>query len=333
MRALLLRELGGPDSAELADVPAPVGAHPMGVGGRLLVEVHAAGVSFPDLLRSRGEYQMRPELPFATGAEVAGVVVEADPETGFAPGDRVAGLTHWGGVAELALVMPQHALRLPDTMSFAQGAALYLNYCTAWYALHRVGAREGETVLVQGAAGGVGTAAIELLAARGARSIAVVSSDEKEAAVRALGAGEVVRSTGPWLDEVRELTGGRGVQAVVDPVGGDRFLDSLRSLAIGGRLAVVGFTGGGIPELKVNRLLLRNLTVVGVEMVAMDSEVPGTVRMVNDAVQALADAGRITTLIGARVPFERADEALRILERREAIGKVVVDVRPDGAAG
>jgi NADPH:quinone reductase len=331
MRAVVLDELGGPEAARLADIAEPQGAHPMAdAGGRLLVEVHAAGVSFPDLLRSRGEYQMHPPLPFATGAEVAGVVREADPASGFRAGDRVAALTHWGGVAELALAMPQHTLRLPDSMSYAQGAALYLNYCTAWYALHRVGVHAGETVLVQGAAGGVGTAALEIIAALDARSIAVVSSDEKEQAVRELGADEVVRSNGRWLEEVRALTDGRGVQAVVDPVGGDRFLDSIRSLAIGGRLAVVGFTGGSIPELKVNRLLLRNLTVVGVEMVVMDTVEPGTVAMVNRAVQALAEGGRIKTLVGVRLPFEDGAEALRVLERREAIGKVVVDVRGNG---
>jgi NADPH2:quinone reductase len=327
MRAAVLRSLGGPDALELADVAAPEGAHPMGEGGRLLVEVHAAGVSFPDLLRSRGEYQMHPPLPFPTGAEVAGVVVEADASTGFALGDRVAALTHWGGVAELALAMPQHTLRLPDAMSFAAGAALYLNYATAWYALHRLGALAGETVLVQGAAGGVGTAALDLCSALGARSIAVVSSDVKEQVAVSMGADFVVRSGGAWLEEVRALTDGRGVQAVVDPVGGDRFLDSVRSLAIGGRLAVVGFTGGSIPELKVNRLLLRNLTVLGVEMVAMDKQVPGTVRMVNEAIEALALAGQIKPLVGLRVPFENAADALRALERREAVGKVVVEVR------
>jgi NADPH2:quinone reductase len=270
---------------------------------------------------------MRPPLPFAIGAEVAGVVREADQGSPFTPGDRVAALTHWGGVAELALAMPQHTLRLPDSMDYAQGAALYLNYTTAWYALHRAGVQAGETVLVQGAAGGVGTATLEITAALGARSIAVVSSDDKERAARDMGADDVVRSDGPWLEQVRGLTAGRGVQAVIDPVGGDRFLDSMRALAIGGRLAVVGFTGGSIPELKVNRLLLRNLTVMGVEMVAMDKAVPGTIRMVNEAVQALADAGRIKTLVGARLPFERGAEALRLLDRRDAIGKVVVEVR------
>jgi NADPH:quinone reductase len=324
MRAAMLSELGGPDSLAVLDVPEPAGAHPMGVGGRLLIEVHAAGVSFPDLLRSRGEYQMRPELPFATGAEAAGVVVEADPETGFVAGDRVAGLTHWGGVAEYALTMPQHTVRIPDSMSFTQGAALYLNYATAWYAMHRLAVTADDTVLIQGAAGGVGTAALELFEGR---SIAVVSSDAKADAARAMGADEVVRSNGDWLTEVRELTGGRGVQGVVDTVGGDRFLDSMRSLAIGGSLAVIGFTGGSIPELKVNRLLLRNLTVHGVEMVAMDKEFPGTVAMVNAAIEQAAAEGRIKTLVGATFALDEAAEALRVLDRREAVGKVVVEVR------
>ena len=324
MKAAMLHTLGGPDAVEVVEVPRPEGAHPWGTGERVLVEVHAAGVAFPDLLRSRGEYQQRPDLPFATGAEVAGVVVEADGSSGFAVGDRVAGLCQFGAAAEYALVMPQYTLRLPDSMSFTQGAALYLNYCTAWYALRRLGVVAGETVLVQGAAGGVGTAAIEIAAALDARTIAVVSSDAKEQAVRALGADHVVRSTGDWLAEVRELG---GAHAVVDPVGGDRFLDSLRSLRIGGRLAVVGFTGGSIPELKVNRLLLRNLTVVGVEMSIMDTVAPGTIRMVNDAVEALAASGQVRTLVGSRFSLEESADALRVLETREAIGKVVVEVR------
>jgi NADPH2:quinone reductase len=324
MKAAMLHTLGGPDALEVLDVPVPDGAHPWGTGERLLVEVHAAGVAFPDLLRSRGEYQQRPELPFATGAEVAGVVVEADARSRFSVGDRVAGLCQFGAAAEYALVMPQYTIRLPEAMSFTQGAALYLNYCTAWYALHRLGVVAGETVLVQGAAGGVGTAAIELARARDARTIAVVSTDEKERAVRALGADHVVRSTGDWLAEVRELG---SAHAVVDPVGGDRFLDSLRSLRVGGRLAVVGFTGGSIPELKVNRLLLRNLTVVGVEMSIMDTVAPGTIQMVNDAVEALAMSGAIRTLVGARYRLDETADALRALAARQAIGKVVVEVR------
>jgi NADPH2:quinone reductase len=328
MRAVVVRELTGPDAAVLSEVDEPVGSHWLTPGERLLVEVHAAAICFPDLLQTRGLYQHSVPAPFISGGEIGGVVLEAPAESGFAAGDRVAGLVRRGAMAERVLAPPGYLLRLPDAMSFAEGAALYINYTTAWFALHRAGVVEGETVLVQGAAGGVGTAAMEMVRAFGARSIAVVSSDAKELAVRALGADEVVRSGGPWLDEVRALTGGRGVEVVIDTVGGDRFLDSVRSLAIGGRLVVVGFAAGEIPTVKVNRLLLRNLTLTGISMDIFEAEHPGTVAMVNAAVQALADEGRIHPLIGARVPFADGAEALRIMERREAIGKIVVDVRP-----
>jgi NADPH2:quinone reductase len=332
MRAVVVEELSGPDGLRVADVPEPQGEHPGAQGGRLLLEVHATGVSFPDLLQSRGEYQLSVPIPFVTGGEVAGIVREAAPESGFVPGQRVAGLVHYGGMAELALGMPQYTVTLPEAMSFAEGAALYLNYSTAWLAIDRAGVREGETVLVHGAAGGVGTAALDVLGTLGARSIAVVSSDEKERVARDMGADEVVRATGPWLEDVRAVTGGRGVEVVLDPVGGERFTDSLRSLDVGGRLVVIGFTGGSIPTVKVNRLLLRNLTVLGIGMEPLDRRFPGTVRRISDAVQSLAHQGRLRPLVGRRLAFEDGPEALRILDRREAVGKVVVDVRGDGSA-
>jgi NADPH2:quinone reductase len=231
-------------------------------------------------------------------------------------------------MAQRTLAPPNYMLRLPDHMSYAEGAATYINYTTAWFALHRVRAQPGETVLVQGAAGGVGTAAIQVIKAFGARCVAVVSSDEKEQAVRALGSDAVLRSDGPWLKEVRALTGGRGVQIVIDPVGGERFTDCLRALDIGGRLVVVGFAGGSIPTVKVNRLLLRNLTVTGISMDVYEESHPGTIAMVNAAVQDLAWRGAIKPLVGARVPFEQGAEALRIMEGRGAIGKIVIDVHP-----
>jgi NADPH2:quinone reductase len=187
--------------------------------------------------------------------------------------------------------------------------------------------RAGETVLVQGAAGGVGTAALDLLRGLGARSIAVVSTDEKARVAHAMGADEVVRSGGPWLEDVRGLTGGLGVDVVLDPVGGDRFTDSLRALDQAGRLVVIGFTGGSIPTVKVNRLLLRNLTVLGIGLDPMDKRFPGTVRRIGDEVAALAEQGRIHPLVGRRLPLAEGAEALRVLDRREALGKVVVDVR------
>jgi NADPH2:quinone reductase len=331
MRAVVVWELGGPDALQLAEVPEPEGAHPHADGDRLLVEVHATGVAFPDLLQSRGEYQLSVPPPFVTGGEVAGVVREAPPGSPFSEGDRVAGMTIWGGMAELALAIPKFTVKLPDAMSFAEGAALWLNYATAWFAIERAGVRHGETVLVHGAAGGVGTAVLDILRTRDTRSIAVVSSEEKERVARDMGADEVVRSTGPWLQEVRELTGGLGVEVVLDPVGGDRFTDSLRALDVAGRLVVIGFAGGSIPTVKVNRLLLRNLTVLGIGIDPMDRRFPGTVLRIGAAVQDLAEQGRIRPLIGRRLPMADGAESLRILERREAVGKVVVDVRPDGA--
>ena len=324
MKAVVVSALDGPDAAALADFAEPEGAHPM-ADERLLVEVHAAGVAFPDLLQTRGEYQFSAPPPYVTGGEVAGVVVEGCE--GFAPGDRVAGMTVWGAMAEYALAVPRYTIKLPDAMSFAEGAALWLNYSTAWFAIERAGVRAGESVLVHGAAGGVGTAALDLLRGVGARAIAVVSSDAKEEVARSLGAAEVVRSTGDWLSAVRALTEGRGVEVVLDPVGGDRFTDSLRALDVGGRLVVIGFTGGSIPTVKVNRLLLRTLTVAGIGLDPMDRRFPGTVRRIGDEVQALAEQGRIHPLVGRRLAFADGPEALRILDRREALGKVVVEVR------
>ena len=327
MRAVVVRELIGPDGAVYGDAPEPEGSHPLSPGERMLIDVRAAAICFPDLLQTRGLYQHHAEVPYVCGSEVAGVVLEAPTNSGFAPGDRVLGLARPGAMAEQALVPPGYVLALPERLSFAHGAAVYINYCTAWYALHRAGALAGETVLVQGAAGGVGTAVLQLAPSFGVATIAVVSSDEKERLARELGAGEVVRSTGPWLEEVRELTGGRGVQVVIDTVGGDRFTDSLRAMRIGARLVVVGFAGGEIPTVKINRLLLRNLTLVGISMDVMEEEFPGTVARINAAVQKLLDDGMIAPVIGARVPLAQGAEALRIMERREALGKIVVDVR------
>ena len=203
-----------------------------------------------------------------------------------------------------------------------------LNYHTAYFALVTRGQlHEGETVLVHGGAGGVGTATIQVAKGLGARTIAVVSTDEKEAVAREAGADHVVRSDGPWKDEAKELSGG-GVDIVLDPVGGDRFTDSLRSLREGGRALVVGFAGGGIPEVKVNRLLLNNISVVGAGWGAYWSSKPGFLGDVGSALDPLIEDGYIRPIVGARFPLEQAGEALKLLDSRGATGKVVLDVRP-----
>ena len=264
MRAVQIIDLTGPETAVAeADLPEPEASHMLTPGSGVVIDVHAAGVSFPEVLQTRGEYQIKPPLPFVPGSEVGGVVKSAPEGSGLAEGDRVAACCMLGAFAEVAVAPDFLTFPLPEALDFAQGAGLVLNHHTSYFSLrHRGRLSEGETVLVHGAAGGVGTATLQIAKGLGARTIAVVSSDEKERVAREAGADEVVRSDGAWKDEAKELSGG-GVDIVVDPVGGDRFTDSLRSLREGGRLVVVGFTGGSIPEVRVNRLLLNNTEVVG----------------------------------------------------------------------
>lgn len=256
MRAIHISSLDGPTAIELVDVPVPA------ANGNVLIEVKATGVSFPELLQTRGRYQLQPDLPFIPGSEVAGVVVEAPSDSGLVAGDRVAGMSMLGGFAEYVTVLPQLTFKLPDTVSFAAGASFMLNYGTSHFALIARGhLAADESVLIHGASGGVGTSAIQVAKAYGAaKVIAVTSTPEKGEVALQAGADEYVLAEG-FKDEV--LARG-GVDIVVDPVGGDRFTDSLRCLKPEGRLLVIGFTGGEIPTVKVNRLLLNNISVVGV---------------------------------------------------------------------
>jgi len=328
VRAIQITELSGPRSALAeADVPEPEPSHPMTPGGGVVVEVHAAGVSFPELLQTRGEYQLKPPLPFVPGSEVGGVVRSAPEGAAVSEGDRVSAFCMLGGFAEVAVAPEFFAFPLSGELDFAQGAGLILNYHTAYFALKlrgRLG--DGESVLVHGAAGGVGTAALQVAKGLGARTIAVVSTDEKEQVAREAGADEVVRSDGPWKDEAKEWSDG-GVDVVVDPVGGDRFTDSLRSLAEGGRCVVVGFTGGSIPEVRVNRLLLNNVEVVGAGWGAYVMSKPDVNREIGAEIGRLVDEGFVRPIVGARFPLEGAADALELLDSRGATGKVVLDVR------
>jgi NADPH2:quinone reductase len=330
MKALQIAELSGPDSAlELVDLPEPEPSSPLTPGQAVVVDVHAAGVSFPEVLQTRGEYQLKPPLPFVPGSEVGGVVRSAPDGAGVREGDRVAAFCGLGGFAEIAVAPEFLTFPLPDGLDFAQGASLILNDHTAYFVLKLRGRlREGETVLVHGAAGGVGTATIQVAKGLGARTVAVVSSEDKERVARDAGADEVVRSDGAWKDEVMELSGG-GVDVVVDPVGGDRFLDSLRSLREDGRLVVVGFTGGSIPEVRVNRLLLKNLEVIGAGWGAYVMPKPDLNREIGAAVGELIERGVVRPLVGARFPLEQAADALKLIDGRGATGKVVLDVRGD----
>jgi NADPH2:quinone reductase len=328
MRAVQIVDLTGPESALAeADLPEPEASHMLTPGSGVVVDVHAAGVSFPEVLQTRGEYQVKPPLPFVPGSEVAGIVRSAPDDAAVSEGDRVAACCLLGAFAEVAVAPDFLTFPLSDELDFGQGAGLILNYHTAYFSLrHRGRLAEGETVLVHGAAGGVGTATLQIAKGLGARTIAVVSSDEKERVAREAGADEVVRSDGAWKDEAKELSGG-GVDIVVDPVGGDRFTDSLRSLREGGRLVVVGFTGGSIPEVKVNRLLLNNTEVVGAGWGAYVMGRPDVNREIGAEVNRLVDEGFVRPIVGASFPLERAREALELIDSRGATGKVVLELR------
>ncbi len=327
MRAIQITELTGPDDAlSLVDLPEPEASHMLTPGRGVVVDVHAAGVSFPEVLQSRGEYQFKPDVPFVPGSEVAGTVRSAPADSGLSEGDRVAAFCFLGGFAEVAVAPEFLTFKLDDALDYRQGAGLILNYHTAWFCLKMRGRlTEGETVLIHGAAGGVGTASIQVAKGLGAKTIAVVSSDEKAEVARAAGADHVVRSDAAWKDEAKEISG--GVDVVLDPVGGDRFTDSIRTLGEGGRVVVVGFTGGSIPEVKVNRLLLNNTEVVGAGWGAYVMAKPEANREIGSGVNGLVESGHVRPIVGASFPLEAAAEALKLIDGRGATGKVVLDVR------
>lgn len=322
MRAVRVTRLDGPEAIEVAETEEPR-------GDGVVVDVHAAGVAFPDALLSRGLYQYRPQPPFVLGAEIAGVVRSAPEGAHVRAGDRVAGLTMLsGGMAEVAVLSPDRVFRLPGNVSFEAGAGLLFNDLTVYFALTVRGRlARGETVLVHGAAGGIGTSALRLAPVLGAsRTIAVVSTPEKAETATAAGATDVVRAGG-FKDAVKELTAGRGVDVVVDPVGGDRFTDSLRSLAPGGRLLVIGFTGGEIPTVKVNRLLLNNIDVVGVGWGAWAGTHPNALAEQWAGLEELLSSGRLIPPEPVIYPLDQAAAAVASLENRTAKGKVVLRVR------
>ena len=320
MRALRLNSLDGPDALELTQAPVPDRAD------AVIIDVHAAGVAFADLLMTRGRYQFRPDPPFVPGADIAGTVRSAPDGSGFRAGDRVAA-TGFGAWAEVAAAAPASTFSIPDGMSFEQATSL-INYQTGYFGLAMRGAlRSGERVLIHGAAGGVGTAAVQIARGLGAEIIAVAQGAEKRAIAETAGAQVTVDADADWLAATKALTDGRGVDVVYDPVGGERFTDSLRSLAPGGRLLVIGFAGGEIPQVKVNRLLLNNTSVIGVawpEWVRTHANAPP---IVAEALQRLWDSGHVRPILGEVFPLERGADALRAIEDRRATGKIVLRVR------
>jgi NADPH2:quinone reductase len=304
----------------LVDLPPP-GPEP----GEVLIRVRAASLNFPDLLMTRGEYQLKPPLPFVPGTDVAGEVVTAPPESGFAPGDAVIAGTRIDGFAELVAVEPAALRRKPANVSFEAAAAFGAAYQTAWVALVELGKLEpGQWVLVYGAAGGVGLAAVDLAMALGARVIAASASADKLAVVeREYGPAATILVEGRFRERVAEITGGALADLVYDPVGGDVFDESTRCVAFGGKLLVVGFTSGRIPEIAVNIPLIKGFSVVGVRAGEYARRFPARGAAFRDRLLTMLEAGAIRPRVDRVLPLSRWREGFAAMANREVIGKVV----------
>lgn len=328
MKAQVVRELNGIDSLRWEDVPDPE-VPP----GHVEIAVKAAALNFPDLLIIQGLYQMRPELPFSPGAEAAGHVISVgEGVSGFGPGDRVIAYASHGAIAERFVAPSANVFKMPDRLSYEKGSTLSMVYGTSYHALFdRADLESGETLLVTGATGGVGSAAVQLGKAVGAKVIAGVGSEAKADPARRLGADDVViYGDQPLKDQVKELTDGRGADVIYDPVGGDVFLETLRCVAWEGRILVVGFTSGTIPAAPMNLPLLKGCSIVGVFWGDFARRNPAGNAANFAEIFRMAVDGRIDPLISASFPMERAPEAMELLAARKAIGKVVLTVGTPG---
>ncbi len=323
MQVLIVRSLS-PDlsGVELAEVPQPQRA-----AGQVLVKIRAASLNFPDLLMTKGEYQLKPALPFILGLELAGEVLEPDADARFLPGDRVFGGQKTGAFAEY-ITLDATALRpIPAGMGFATAAAFGAAYGTAYTALVELGGiRPGQWVLVHGATGGVGLAACDLAKALGARVIAASGSPAKlEALQAACQPDAVLLAQGKFREQVAEITGGALCDLVYDPVGGDIFDESTRCVAFGGKLLVVGFAGGRIADISTNIPLIKGFSVVGVRAGEYARRFPERGKAIRDAMLTLAADGKLTPHIDRVLPLDRWREAFEAMERREIVGKVVLE--------
>jgi NADPH:quinone reductase len=329
MKAVLCKSFGPPENLVLEDVPAPQ-PRP----DEVLVDVHATALNFPDVLMIQGKYQSQPPFPFAPGGEIAGTVAAVGSDVKrLAVGDRVFGGTGFGGMAEQVAVKERALRDIPAGMSFAEASGISTTYGTSYYALkQRAALQPGETLLVLGAGGGVGLAAVELGHAMGARVIAAASSDEKLAAARAAGADELIDySDGELKDKVKALTDGKGADVIYDPVGGALFDQCMRSINWYGRILVIGFAAGDIPRVPINLILLKSCQLVGVFYGAWSARAPADAAANFEEILGLYAAGKIKPLIGARYPLGEYAAAMRCLMERRAVGKVVVLVAEDVA--
>ena len=324
----MVRELGGPESLRLEELDPGQPAE-----GLVRINVRAAAINFPDALMVAGLYQVKPELPFVPGVEVSGEVVSAPSASGLKPGDRVmalvdnTGLTR-GGYAQVADSAPGSVTRIPDTMAFEEAAGFTLIFQTGWFGLHRrANLQAGETLLVHAGAGGVGSAAIQLGKAAGAIVIATAGSDAKVEVCRQLGADHALNyKTQDFVEEVKKITGGRGANVVFDPIGGDVYDRSTKCIAFEGRIVIVGFTSGRIPQAATNHVLIKNYSVVGLHWGLYTRRAPQLIAPAMKTLLDLCEAGKIKTYIGTRLPLSQAPRALATVAEGKSMGKVILTV-------
>jgi NADPH:quinone reductase len=322
MRAVRIHELTGPSALRVDEVPTPAVS-----AGQVRIDVRAAGVNFPDILQTRGQYQFKPATPFSPGGEVAGVIgAVGDGVTSVKVGDRVAATMIYGAYAEQVVVPEFAAVKLPDNVSFEVGAATLLTYATTAHALiDRASLEKGDTLLVLGAAGGVGIAAVELGALLGARVIAAASTADKLAFCRAHGASEAIDYSSEDLkDRIKAITNGNGVNVVYDPVGGPLAEQALRGTAWEGRYLVIGFASGEIPKIPLNLVLLKGCQIVGVFWGSFAMREPAKNRAHAEQIFQWISDGKLAPSVDAALPFTEAAEALGRLERRQVKGKLVL---------
>jgi NADPH2:quinone reductase len=331
MRAIVVDEFGPPEKLRVAEAPSPVPGP-----GEVLVETHAAPVNYVDMLVVGGTYQFLPPFPFIPGKGPAGIVMGLGPGvTTLQIGDRVLAMAETGGYAERVAVAADQCHKLPASMSFAEAASLAVVYDTSWVALRgRARLKPGETVLVLGASGGVGHAAVQLARAMGGRVIAGISRPEREAAVRAAGADSVIDLSRPDLrdslrDQVYALTGGEGADIIIDPLGGAVFEAAIRALAWCGRLVVIGFAAGGIPTLRTNYLLLKNIEISGLQITDYRKRRPAELVTAYSEIFGFYELGLVKPAAAILFPLERAGEALAALRDRRIDGRAVLRPRDD----
>jgi NADPH2:quinone reductase len=326
VKAWVVRELGGPGSLHLEEIDA---GEPK--DGSVRIAVRAAAINFPDVLMVAGTYQTKPELPFVPGVEVSGEVVSAPPASGFRAGERVMALLDSGGLlrggyAEVTEAQPASVTRMPDGTPFDEGAAFTLVFQTGWFGLHRrANLQAGETLLVHAGAGGVGSAAIQLGKAAEATVIATAGSDAKVEVCKQLGADHALNyKTQDFVEEVKAITGGRGADVIYDPVGGDVFDRSTKCIAFEGRIVLVGFTSGRIPQAATNHILIKNYSLVGLHWGLYTRRAPDLITAAAHKLLAMYTAGQIKPYISTRLPLAEAPRALEMVGGGQSTGKVVL---------